>query len=180
MARNNATFERLYDRIMVFSITRNGPELDAETSELGPNQNCKEFRLMPTILPPDDGIQEESAAVLALDDIAATIYAATSPISHWGGDEPFDGVLASLRTRLHDIVGFRSVEQVRTERRRKVFGVRDSLVVFRRDGYRCVNCDTDDNLTVDHITPWSKGGSDDLDNLQTLCGSCNSSKGDRV
>ncbi len=33
------------------------------------------------------------------------------------------------------------------------------------------------NLTVDHITPRSKGGTDHLDNLQLLCNACNSTKG---
>ena len=33
------------------------------------------------------------------------------------------------------------------------------------------------NLTVDHIVPQSKGGTDHLDNLQLLCGACNSTKG---
>ena len=33
------------------------------------------------------------------------------------------------------------------------------------------------NLTVDHVTPRSKGGTDHLDNLQLLCGACNSTKG---
>ena len=33
------------------------------------------------------------------------------------------------------------------------------------------------NLTVDHITQRSKGGTDHLDNLQLLCSACNSSKG---
>lgn len=35
------------------------------------------------------------------------------------------------------------------------------------------------NLTVDHIVPQSKSGSDHIDNLQLLCGACNSKKGNR-
>ena len=35
------------------------------------------------------------------------------------------------------------------------------------------------NMTVDHVVPQTKGGSDHLDNLQLLCGACNSVKGVR-
>ena len=35
------------------------------------------------------------------------------------------------------------------------------------------------NMTVDHIVAQSKGGSDHMDNLQLLCGACNSTKGAR-
>ena len=35
------------------------------------------------------------------------------------------------------------------------------------------------NFTVDHVVPQRHGGSDHLDNLQLLCGACNSVKGDR-
>ena len=33
------------------------------------------------------------------------------------------------------------------------------------------------NFTVDHVIPQSKGGADHLENLQLLCGACNSTKG---
>ena len=33
------------------------------------------------------------------------------------------------------------------------------------------------NMTVDHVIPQSKSGSDQLDNLQLLCAACNSMKG---
>ena len=36
------------------------------------------------------------------------------------------------------------------------------------------------NLTIDHIIPRSRGGTDDPDNLQLLCGACNSTKGNRT
>lgn len=53
-------------------------------------------------------------------------------------------------------------------------------LVYRRDGHACVACGSGENLSLDHIWPWSKGGDDNHDNLQTLCRSCNSSKGARI
>lgn len=52
--------------------------------------------------------------------------------------------------------------------------------VFDRDGWECQWCGSHRNLTVDHIHPVSKGGTNEFDNLQTLCGSCNSAKGARI
>ena len=49
--------------------------------------------------------------------------------------------------------------------------------VYERDLYRCVTCGTHLDLTLDHIVPWSKGGPDTVENLQTMCRPCNSSKG---
>lgn len=52
--------------------------------------------------------------------------------------------------------------------------------VFERDGYRCSECASTEDLTLDHIHPWSLGGQDTADNLRILCRPCNSSKGARI
>jgi hypothetical protein len=55
--------------------------------------------------------------------------------------------------------------------------------VFERDGHRCCSCGARVGggvaLHVDHIVPVSRGGLSELDNLQTLCSSCNFGKGAR-
>lgn len=49
--------------------------------------------------------------------------------------------------------------------------------VYERDRWRCLHCGTTENLSLDHIWPYSKGGPDTYENLQTLCRPCNSKKG---
>lgn len=49
--------------------------------------------------------------------------------------------------------------------------------VYERDGWACLHCGAEDRLSLDHIHPYSKGGEDSYENLQTLCSSCNSKKG---
>lgn len=58
-----------------------------------------------------------------------------------------------------------------------------AILVFQRDGYNCAWCDAEldnENWSVDHIIPISKGGTNELHNLQPMCRPCNSMKGDRV
>lgn len=47
-------------------------------------------------------------------------------------------------------------------------------------GNLCVWCQKKIKLTEDHIIPLSKCGSDNIENIQPLCFSCNSSKQDKI
>lgn len=53
------------------------------------------------------------------------------------------------------------------------------LLLIERDGHECKICKAQMHLTVDHVMPLSRGGSDDLKNLQLLCKSCNSQKSNK-
>lgn len=41
---------------------------------------------------------------------------------------------------------------------------------------KCAYCDSDQNLTLDHVVPRSKGGIDYTENVVCCCNSCNVSK----
>ena len=49
-------------------------------------------------------------------------------------------------------------------------------IVLKRDNWLCVPCQSQGRTTVatavDHITPKFKGGTDSLDNLQSICTDC--------
>jgi len=61
--------------------------------------------------------------------------------------------------------------------------------IYKRDNYRCLSCgckvvksDTyrPDQATIDHVIPMSKGGSHTIDNIVTMCHTCNSIKRDSL
>ena len=73
-----------------------------------------------------------------------------------------------------------TVEELRELRnKRRARSIRGSVRkdVMKRDNYQCQYCGSNQNLVIDHIFPFSRGGSNDADNLQVLCNDCNSSKG---
>ena len=52
------------------------------------------------------------------------------------------------------------------------------LNVFKRDSFTCQYCGAEDDLSLDHVVPRSKGGLTNWKNLVTACKQCNSLKGD--
>lgn len=64
----------------------------------------------------------------------------------------------------------------------KVIGMEPFKVnkILERDGAKCKLCGRQDTLTIDHIIPLSKGGSNNQKNLQILCEGCNKKKGKKI
>ena len=52
--------------------------------------------------------------------------------------------------------------------------------VWNRDGGKCVYCGSNENLHLDHIIPFSKGGDTSVENLQLLCQKCNLEKSNKI
>ena len=75
-----------------------------------------------------------------------------------------------------------SVSAIRHKTSRSI-SWRMRFLVMRRDNFRCVFCGKTQAdlaasriLEVDHIVPWCEGGETVMDNLQTLCPTCNGGK----
>ncbi len=96
----------------------------------------------------------------------------------------FDEFL-EIRERLRIQSETKTAKKLHTKTRRTEFNTSRSQIVLAliENGvpYTCSHsgCGQTIDLTVDHIVPLSRGGSDELSNLQFLCRSHNSSKGDK-
>jgi len=56
-----------------------------------------------------------------------------------------------------------------------------SHLVFKRDNYTCHYCgQVGGILEIDHLTPISRGGTNDLNNLKASCRKCNRQKKDKT
>lgn len=63
--------------------------------------------------------------------------------------------------------------------RKKILLTRKNIL--KRDGYRCQYCGQKRTpLTLDHVIPKNKGGSDSWENLVCACARCNNRKGQRT
>ena len=122
-------------------------------------------------------IQAEAEGMMNLRSLAAELAEAAVQFSG-RGDGNCGEVISIVLQALADQGIYRDPRlKPRQLPRKKVIGQMLRTQVFERDEYRCVHCGTHLDLTVDHIHPESKGGTLDFSNLQTLCRSCNSSKG---
>ena len=89
--------------------------------------------------------------------------------------------IIGLKNNIYNKYGEVDVNKI--ENVRRISG-KTRLDVFERDDYRCQMCgrtvDDGIKLHIDHIIPFSKGGSNEIDNLQVLCHECNLAKNNRM
>jgi 5-methylcytosine-specific restriction endonuclease McrA len=52
--------------------------------------------------------------------------------------------------------------------------------IFKRDEFKCLYCGSENNLTIDHVMPSSRGGRNSWENLATCCKGCNGKKGNKT
>jgi 5-methylcytosine-specific restriction endonuclease McrA len=52
--------------------------------------------------------------------------------------------------------------------------------IWKRDGFKCLFCGSQETLTIDHKYPESLGGNLSEENLQTLCDRCNKKKNNKI
>jgi CRISPR/Cas system Type II protein with McrA/HNH and RuvC-like nuclease domain len=78
-------------------------------------------------------------------------------------------VVRPLIIRLLNFVRFR-LRPVKIKRER----------IYKRDGWKCVYCESKRNLTIDHVLPKCRGGKNTWSNLVTCCNSCNSKKNNKT
>ena len=119
---------------------------------------------------------------------ATACVAAENLGRRWIGIDLSEKAAEPVRRRLRDASGVFGDVNHRTDnpRRTDVEEVKDCRTrkhkLYGKQEGHCAGCGTlfpFRNMTVDHIVPQSKGGGNHIENLQLLCGACNSVKGNR-
>lgn len=128
----------------------------------------------------EEAMRREDAAYEAIKTVARQLTLVAAPVAHIG-----DGNCGVVLDYVKDALAAAGLyvdpaTRPKTPPRKQVIKQGLRTKVLERDAYRCVQCSAHQDLCVDHIHPESLGGTLDLDNLQTLCRSCNSKKGNRV
>lgn len=103
-------------------------------------------------------------------------------ISQLNGKQVWDNFGADEQTAITRAIEFNAFKK---SEREKILGLARSAEravqekIMARDSYRCIYCGSTENLGLDHVIAYSKGGSSEAFNLVVCCWPCNTKKGDK-
>ncbi|MFJ4703186.1 HNH endonuclease [Streptomyces sp. NPDC088768] len=138
----------------------------------------------------------EAAGFVAVDPDDEEVFIVDHFTHHGTGLNPrlaaaaYDAITVSASPRLRSLASMQLGLAVAKSPDTAPRGVR--ALVLEQDGWQCRHCGWQPGdpvpagrplarcLELDHVHPRSRGGSDDVSNLQVLCTSCNTSKGARI
>lgn len=122
----------------------------------------------------DGSPKKRALAADALVNVIGAVIEQCLPLMVQLGMAPDECVAAVAEEARDQAIGLLGWEP-----RRRSIAPRLRTIVFRRDGYVCVDCGEDDvfKLSIDHRIPVHFGGGNEPDNLVTRCRSCNAAKG---
>lgn len=90
----------------------------------------------------------------------------------------------ALRQAYKNYIQWEAYNSTKAVKRRKANGYTSDpsvrLKVIDKHGDKCLKCGATEEIQLDHVKPVSKGGKNEIDNLQPLCKSCNVSKGTKI
>lgn len=118
------------------------------------------------------------------DLVRQALHGASGPLAEFDGQEISIERVREIERAMEIAEAGRAAKKEHTAKRRRQFqAVRSDLVLRMLDAgvpYQCAHpeCDVLVNLTIDHKVALSRGGTDDLSNLQFMCAPHNSSKRD--
>ncbi|XP_044955940.1 uncharacterized protein LOC123406984 [Hordeum vulgare subsp. vulgare] len=94
--------------------------------------------------------------------------------------EYYDQTVSSPRGSFYIPAVLRVPQLLQVVKRRRVKHCLSRKNILFRDGFSCQYCSSEDDLTIDHVIPASRGGKWEWENLVTACSRCNSRKGNKT
>lgn len=150
--------------------------------------DCERAMKEPLVLNPIDGSKKEEKAVFHwLWVFRDGLYITERPPQPSEHEEVSLRIKAlhfqaddSLRRLREQVSNFAAVEEIAKGSVRRAIADDVKMLVWTRDGGRCVRCGSAEQLHFDHIIPLARGGGDHAENIQILCRVCNLTKSDRL
>lgn len=94
--------------------------------------------------------------------------------------EYYDQTVSSPSGSFYIPAVLRVPQLLQVVKRRRVKQCLSRKNILYRDGFSCQYCSSEDDLTIDHVIPTSRGGKWEWENLVAACSRCNSRKGHKT